>query len=537
MGKGAFQELDAINLLSPQCKFAAQPGTVDQLSRAIQKAYDAPTNGQVGTAFVDLPADIIKAHSNAMPHLESMTKRQGLPLSTMSRHATLKAATMLKEARAPLVVIGKGAAYAGAEEVIRNFIEETSLPFLPSPMGKGVVQDSHPLNCASARSAAILNADVVLVLCARLNWMFHFGEPPKWNRDARFIVLEISGETPHTEEDDRELRIACDIKQGLPELRDRLSGWKYGIESSSYAKQLSVAKAKNEQKAKESAQKASTPLSLAHAFSVIRSSLHSLSPPSEGGIVYVSEGANSMDVSRSVFPVEYPRLRLDAGTNAAMGVGMGYAIAAHEAYNGAAAEATSGPPGRKKIVALEGDSAFGFSAMELETMARYQMDVLVFVMNNGGVYHGDANSAEEWLEKQAKGLKEPTAVAAAAAGDRLRSTSLGWEVGYEKIAEGCGGQGRLVRTAEELRNATVDGYKATVPFVINVIIESGKESELVSTGLALLMSISIVEADVIPYRTLHGRPMRRKARKRAATLSCDLVFKVLVWVTLCMYCA
>ncbi|KAJ9648335.1 hypothetical protein H2199_001189 [Coniosporium tulheliwenetii] len=137
-----------------------------------------------------------------------------------------------------------------------------------------------------------------------------------------------------------------------------------------------------------------------------------------------------MDISRSVFPVEHPRLRLDAGTYATMGVGLGYTIAAHEAYNASPSspEAVSGPkPGRKKIVALEGDSAFGFSAMEVETMARYQMDVLIFVMNNGGVYHGDSDSAEEWLERQG-----------GSGGKGLRSTSLGWEVRYEKIAEAWG---------------------------------------------------------------------------------------------------
>ena len=521
MGRGAFQELDAITLLRPHCKLAIQPRTVGQLSRAIQDAYDAPTGGQAGTAFIDIPADIIKAHSNAVLSLESRTKRHNLPLSTMGRHAYLKAAKVLKEARAPLVVIGKGAAYVRAEEIIRNFVNETSLPFLPSPMGKGVIRDSHPLNCASARSAAISNADVVLVLCARLNWMFHFGEPPKWNSNARFIILDLSVGISYEKDDDKELKIACDIKQGLPELLDCLSGWKYGLASSTFAKQLSIAKAKNERKAEESAQKATMPLSLAHAFSVIRSSLHSLSPPSEGGIVYVSEGANSMDVSRSVFPVEYPRLRLDAGTNAAMGVGMGYAIAAYEAYNGDAAEAVSGLARRKKIVALEGDSAFGFSAMELETMARYQMDVLVFVMNNGGVYHGDADSANEWLKKKANTLKEPSA--AVAAGDRLRSTSLGWEVGYEKIAEACGGKGCLVRTAEELRNATIEGYKATVPFVVNVIIESGKKNEMVSLGLVLPTPICIANADILPFRTLDGRPVGRRMMKQAATPSYDFI--------------
>ena len=98
-----------------------------------------------------------------------------------------------------------------------------------------------------------------------------------------------------------------------------------------------------------------------------------------------------MDIPRSVFPAEHSRLRLDTGSYVTMGADLGYAIAVHEAYNSLAAEASWGTSSRKKIVAIEGDSAFGFSGMEVETMARFQMDVLIFVIDNGGIYFGDSN--------------------------------------------------------------------------------------------------------------------------------------------------
>lgn len=179
-----------------------------------------------------------------------------------------------------------------------------------------------------------------------------------------------------------------------------------------------------------------------------------------------------MDISRSVFPVEYPRLRLDAGTYATMGVGLGYAIAAHCAYNLPSPEALAGPQSdHKKIVCLEGDSAFGFSLAEVETMARYGMDILIFVVNNGGVYHGDSADSDAWLQKQKNTINGKLQ-------GGLRSSSLGWEVGYEKIAEMCGGIGYLVRTPEELAKATEAGFKAKVPVVVNIIIESGQAQKL-----------------------------------------------------------
>ncbi|CAO2656701.1 Nn.00g055040.m01.CDS01 [Neocucurbitaria sp. VM-36] len=172
-----------------------------------------------------------------------------------------------------------------------------------------------------------------------------------------------------------------------------------------------------------------------------------------------------MDISRSIFPLDYPRLRLDAGTYATMGIGLPYAIAAWEAYNGPTPQAFSGPAPRKKIIAIEGDSAFGFSGMEVEIMARMGMDVLIFVINNGGIYFGDSNSAEDWTAKQEKTKRNEPG---------LRSWALGWEIKYQKLAEACGGIGFLVRTPEELQKATIAGFNATVPTIINIIIQSGK---------------------------------------------------------------
>jgi 2-hydroxyacyl-CoA lyase 1 len=207
---------------------------------------------------------------------------------------------------------------------------------------------------------------------------------------------------------------------------------------------------------------------------VIKETLHKLSPPQNGDIVYVAEGANTMDISRSIFPVEHPRLRLDAGTYATMGVGLGYAIAAHCAYNLPQPEGLAGSSSsHKKVVCIEGDSAFGFSLAEVETMARYGMDILIFVVNNSGVYHGDSKDGNTWLRMRQKSI----------AGDTkggLRSSSLGWEVGYEKIAEMCGGKGYLVRTPEELAIATEEGFKANVPVIVNIIIEAGQAKKLVS---------------------------------------------------------
>ncbi|ESZ93744.1 putative 2-hydroxyacyl-CoA lyase 1 [Sclerotinia borealis F-4128] len=467
--KGAFQELDAISLLNPHTKVAIR-SNLDSISHSITTAYRISWYGRPGTGFIDLPADVIQGEGEYI----STRIVTAAPRAAGNPEVIQQVAQLLKSAKAPLIIVGKGAAYAQAESILRRLINQTKIPFLPSPMGKGVLPDSHPSNTAASRSAALKGADVVLVLGARLNWILHYGEAPKYNADVKIIQVDISAEEIGKNNGNAELGIIGDINVVAGQLADALHGWQYDT-SSAYGKTLKASTSKNEATAAKSAAVDKIPMTYGRAFNVIKEIIHKLSPPEDGGVVYVSEGANTMDISRSAFPVEHPRLRLDAGTHATMGVGLGYAIAAHCAYNFPSREAHSGPNSSpKKVVCLEGDSAFGFSLAEVETMARYGMDILIFVMNNGGVYQGDSESSDAWLK-----LQKNSEVGSKGG---LRSTSLGWEVGYEKVAEMCGGKGYLVRTPDELARATEEGFKASVPVIVNIIIETGAQKSLVSNS-------------------------------------------------------
>ena len=466
--KGAFQEMDAISLLTPHTKIAVR-SSLDSIPQSLTNAYKTSFYGRSGPSFVDLPADVIQGEG------EEIATRivPAPPRAALDPEKIQSIVQILKSARAPLVIVGKGAAYSQAEAAIRKLIDQSKIPFLPTPMGKGVLPDSHPSNTATARSAALKGADVVLILGARLNWILHFGEDPKWNPDVKIIQVDISAEELGKNNGDPALGVIGDVKAVTTQLTEALGNWEYNI-SSEYVKSLEASAAKNEAKAEKAAKVDKSPMTYARTFNVIKETLDTLSQPGDGGVVYVSEGANTMDISRSAFPVEHPRLRLDAGTHATMGVGLGYAIAAHCAYNFPSPEATSGPKAcHKKVVCLEGDSAFGFSLAEVETMARYRMDILIFVINNGGVYHGDSDDSDAWLQLQNNTIEGKSQ-------GGLRSSSLGWEVGYEKVAEMCGGEGYLVRTPEELARATEEGFKASVPVVVNVIIEAGQAQKLVS---------------------------------------------------------
>ena len=350
-------------------------------------------------------------------------------------------------------------------------------------MAKGLVPDSSPYNVSAARSTALKHADVVLVLGARLNWILAFGLPPKWNKSAKIIQVDISAEEIGKNGGDSSLGLVGDAALVICQIVTQLGDWRWQGQSSHFHHILQAAKSKNEDKAAKKAAVQKTPMTYERVFDIIKKTLNSLSSPEEGDIVYVSEGANAMDISRSIFTMEHPRIRLDAGTYATMGVGLGYAIAAYAAYNFPQAEGSAGSQAHKKIVAIEGDSAMGFSGMEVETMSRYNMDVLIYVINNSGLYRGDSDASEGWRERQKNTIAGTTTT-----GKGLTATSLGYETDYQKLAEMAGGIGIVVRTAQELKDATMKGYKSQVPVVVNVIVD--QQADLVMVSMCSLSPLT-----------------------------------------------
>ncbi|KAI8066743.1 thiamine pyrophosphate enzyme, N-terminal TPP binding domain-containing protein [Gongronella butleri] len=442
---GAFQELDQVEVCRPYCKYAARPSSVDKIPFVLEKAIRTAAAGRPGPTYVDLPADYIQYAIKDRNAIAPLLPQHRLiaPRSQADPAAIAQAAAWLRDARRPLIVIGKGAAYARAEDELRQWVEQLGVPFLPTPMGKGVLPDNHPLCVSAARSKALKEADVVVLVGARLNWILHYGAAPRWAENVKYIHLDVHPEEvgnngAHT------AALVGDLRLSLKQLLEfapttgidpaYLSGLQAKAKGN-VTKMLQLGKQGDDQAV----------LNYHTAFTVIKDIL-----PTQG-IIYISEGANTMDIGRSYFDVQVPRHRLDAGTGATMGVGMGYAIAAQVYY----------PDHR--IVSIVGDSAFGFSAMELETAVRSNIPLLIIVINNNGIYHGlDEKDYEASRETQS-----------------LPSTSLSPETRYDLIAEACGGKGWLVRNRVELAKALKESLTLTKETcVINVLIAPGGRKKL-----------------------------------------------------------
>lgn len=447
-GMGAFQELNQVSALASYTKFANQPASLQSVPSMMEKAYRTAYFGRPGATYVDLPADIIQGtmDNNGAGLASSLLPKSFSPPKSMADHTSVrKAAQLLKAASSPLLIVGKGAAYAKAENEVRAFQKATQIPFLPSPMGKGVIPDSNSSNVSSARSAALKSADVILVAGARLNWIFHYAAAPKFRPDVKIIHIDMAAEEIGNNGGSPDLGLVGDIGLVMGQLTNELGGWTAPAINDTIVQ----SKQKNEKKAAEKEcitgpHAPSPPLKYEPIYAAIKQVLSKV----QQRVIYVSEGANTMDISRSSFNLDYPRTRLDAGTNATMGLGLGYAIAAK------AAEPNS------LVVAIEGDSAFGFSGIEVETAVRSKLPMIIFVMNNGGVYHGyDENAYRE-------------------NGRPLPSTGLQQSTRYDSMAESLGAEGRTVRTIDEIKRATQDAIDSNSVFVINVIMDSGKDKKL-----------------------------------------------------------
>uniref|UniRef100_A0A8C2XI18 2-hydroxyacyl-CoA lyase 1 n=1 Tax=Cyclopterus lumpus TaxID=8103 RepID=A0A8C2XI18_CYCLU len=434
---GAFQEFPQVEACRLYSKFSARPSSLEVIPSVIEKvvykiAVRTSMYGRPGACYVDIAGDMVNAKVDR---------------SKVS--SVIPALSALRAAKKPLVIIGKGAAYGRAETALREFVEIAGLPFLPTPMGKGVLPDDHPNCVAAARSRALLQADVVLLFGARLNWILHFGLPPRFNPNVKIIQVDLCAEEMGNNVSPA-VALLGDINAIVIQLLEvlRKDDWKYPSDTEwwSTLKDKIVANAKI---SKALALQSTVPMNYYTVF-------HHVSQLLPHDCIIVSEGANTMDIGRTMLNNRLPRHRLDAGTFGTMGVGLGFAIAA------ACVERSE--HSNQRIVCVEGDSAFGFSGMEVETMCRYNLPVVIIVVNNNGIYNGV--DAETWKEMAKMG--DLTSIAP--------PVTLLPEARYDEVMTAFGGRGFLVRTVEELHSAlqlSLSDWER--PSLLNVLIEPSSD--------------------------------------------------------------
>ena len=369
--QGDYEEMDQLAVARPHCKAAYRVNRPQDIGIGIARAIRAAVSGRPGGVYLDLTAEVLGAGARRGERRRSRWSRSSTPRRRQlpAPQSVARAIELLANAQRPLVILGKGAAYARADAEIRSFIEGTGIPFLPMSMAKGLLPDEHAQSAAAARSYAIGNADVVVLAGARLNWLLSHGRAPLWNADTKFVQIDIAA----TEMDSNRAiaaPVVGDIKSVFAAFNAALKPGQIKRQAA-WVDEIGKRKQQNVERMAARLNADPSPMNFSSALRAVRNAL-----ATQPDVYIVNEGANTLDFGRNIIDMDKPRHRLDSGTWGVMGIGMGYAVGA---------AAVTGKP----VVAIEGDSAFGFSGMEIETICRYELPVTTIIFNNNGVYRGD----------------------------------------------------------------------------------------------------------------------------------------------------
>jgi oxalyl-CoA decarboxylase len=437
--QGDYEEMDQLAIAKPLCKAAFRVLHAADIGIGVARAIRAAVSGRPGGVYLDLPAKLFGQVMDAEAGAKSLVKViDPAPAQLPSPAAVKRALEVLKSAKRPLIILGKGAAYAQADDVIRALVENSGIPFLPMSMAKGLLPDTHPQCAGAARSTVLKEADVVMLIGARLNWLLSHGKGKTWGKPGsqKFIQIDIE-----PKEMDSNVEISAplvgDIGSCVSALLEGIDG-KWPAPPVDWTSTVKAKKDENIAKMAPRLMKNSAPMDFHGALGALRSVIKE-----RPDAILVNEGANTLDLARGVIDMYKPRKRLDVGTWGVMGIGMGFAIAA---------AIETGKP----VLAVEGDSAFGFSGMEVETICRYNLPVCIVIFNNNGIYRG--------TDVNATGSDPATTVFVK--GSR-----------YDKMMEAFGGVGVQATTPDELKRAVDAAMDSGKPTLINAVIDPAAGSE------------------------------------------------------------
>ena len=443
--QGDYEEMDQLAIAKPLCKAAFRILHAADIGIGVARAIRAAVSGRPGGVYLDLPAKLFSQVIDAEAGAKSLVKViDPSPAQLPAPAAVKRALEVLKNAKRPLIILGKGAAYAQADDAIRALVEKSGIPFLPMSMAKGLLPDTHPQSAGAARSTVLKDADVVMLIGARLNWLLSHGKGKTWGEagSKKFIQIDIE---PREMDSNVEIvaPLVGDIGSCVSALLDGMDG-KWPAPPAEWIGAINTRKEANIAKMASRLMKNSMPMDYHNALGALRTVIKQ-----RPDVTLINEGANTLDQARGIIDMYQPRKRLDVGTWGVMGIGMGFAVAA---------AIETGKP----VLAVEGDSAFGFSGMEVETICRYNLPVCIVVFNNNGIYRGtDVNPG---------------------GGPDVATTVFVKDARYDKMMEAFGGVGVHVTTPDELSRAVNNAMDSGKPTLINAVIDPAAGSESGNIG-------------------------------------------------------
>ncbi len=428
-GLGGFQEADQLAFARPGCKWTEQVDSPERIAELLYLAMGRSISGRPGAVYLDYPGHLV---SRRIPE-----ERAGLRLKApeIARPhpdpaAIERIADLLATAEHPLLIVGKGAAWADAGAPLARLVG-FGLPYLTSPMARGVIPDDDPHFMNGARSAALKGADAILMVGGRFNWIFGFGRGGRYREGVRIAQVDIEAEEMYAAPE-IELGVVADAAVAAEQLCRALEGRRLACERTGWLAELAAQRDQNQAPLEEVMALDSVPINPYRLVRELRDVL-----PRDAALSV--DGETIMGIGRVILPSYGSRTRLNAGTTGCMGTGLPYAIGAKLARPNAPS------------VALLGDYAFGAAAIEVETAARLGAKVVIVVANNEGI-------AGHMIQDHMLPPGSP------------RIASL-LPASYEKMAEMVDGHAERVERPDEIRPALERALAADRLSLVHVRID------------------------------------------------------------------
>jgi len=427
-GMGSLQEMDHVEVVRSLTKKAVTLPSADEAYSLAAECMRTALSRRTGPVFMDVPLDTFMFGAADVPEAtEHLTADLGPPPDP---DLVKQAARMIREAERPAVIAGGSVWWAHAEAELRNLVESAHLPLSVNGMARGMLPRGHPLFFPRARGLALGEADLIVVVGVPLDFRLNWGQPPVFPDDVRLIFIDVDSHRKHRAPD---VALYGDLKAALAALGEGVRGTP---RRDSWLESLRVADAASRQRDQVMTQSDSSPVHPARLIAEV----DRLCDPDA---ILIGDGGDFVSFAGRLIERSKPGLWIDPGPFGCLGSGPGYAMAAKLAH-----------PDRQ-VVLLSGDGAFGFSAMEFDTMVRHKIPVVCVIGNNG-----------IWaLEKHPMMSMLGVSIAA----------DLGPQTRYDKVVEALGGHGELVDRPEQIRPALERAFASGLPACINVICDPGAE--------------------------------------------------------------
>lgn len=422
---GDFQELDQLPMMKPATKWADRLIHTHRIPETIALAYRLARTGKPGPVYLDVPGNVI--YGELDERTVQYPERFGdIPRPLANPADVRRAIDVLAAAERPIVIAGSGVLWSEAWDELRVFVETTGIPFFTTPIARGLLPEDHPLSFLAARNQAFREADAVLVVGTRLNFIIGYGESPRFRADARFILVNID---PGEERNRRvDVAVIGDARMALGQLTDEASGRVSLASDCAWIDGLRAKDRANAEKAEALMNSDAEPIHPLRLCKEIRDFL-------DRDAILSVDGHQTLNFARQTIPTHSPGHRLNAGPFGCMGVAIPFALGAKAARPD------------KQVMALSGDGSFGFNGFEIDTAVRHGLPFVTVVLNNGG-WTGGPNPGERWVPGRDLGFQH-----------------------YDRIGEAMGAYGERVTEPREIRPALERAFRTGRPAVLNVICQ------------------------------------------------------------------